>query len=186
MKRGHGLASNDKKSGGNWPLKIFIITLIISAGVSVVAQVFVSNMSVIAALIVLIFLIAVGVVFDIIGVAFASCPETPFISMASRKIKRGVRALKLLKKAEMVSNICNDVVGDVCGIVSGSAGAAIAAKLLIMAKDLPDVLVSVGISALIAALTVTGKAFGKTFAMKNDVKIVETVGSVMSFFGKRK
>ena len=165
-----------------WALRIFLITLIISAGVSIVAEVFISNMGIAPAVAVLFLLIAIGVVFDMIGVAFAGCDEKPFIAMASRKIKKGRRALKLLKKAEVVSSICNDVIGDICGIVSGSAGAAIALKVIAGAKSVNDMIISIGISALIAALTVGGKAMGKSFAIKNNVKIVEFVGAFISFF----
>ena len=46
--------------------------------------------------------------------------------MASKKIKKAKSAIKLLRNADIVSNICGDVVGDMCGIVSGAAGAAVA------------------------------------------------------------
>ena len=178
--------ANTNKKKNYWPLKIFIITLIISAGVSIVTELFMSNMSIPAAVAVLLVLIGIGVAFDIVGVAFASWPEPPFVSMASRKIKKGVHALKLLKKAEMVSNICNDVVGDICGIVSGSCGAAIAVKIIAEAETASEIVIGVGISALISAVTVAGKALGKTVALKNDVKIVELVGGVFSVFTREK
>ncbi len=180
------MANANNKKNNSWVLKIFFITLIISAGVSVVAKVFMSSMPVWAAVVVLLVLIGIGILFDIIGVAFASCPETPFVSMASRKIKKGVNALKLLKKAEMVSNIFNDVVGDVCGIVSGSCGAAIGAKVILDADTPESIALGVVISAFISAVTVAGKALGKTIALKNDIVIVEMVGGVYTFFVRDK
>ena len=91
--------ANANKKKNYWPLKIFIITLIISAGVSIVTELFMSNMSIPAAVAVLLVLIGIGVAFDIVGVAFASCPETPFVSMASRKIKKALGVPKGEKAA---------------------------------------------------------------------------------------
>ena len=138
------------KSGGKikvvkyWALKIFFITLFVSAGVSVVAEVFIENLPILSAAAILFLLIFIGILFDIIGVAFATCSETPFISMASKKIKKANRAIKLLKNSEMVSNICNDVVGDICGIVSGAAGAAIAVMLSVRANDTQEMAIEIG------------------------------------------
>ena len=96
------MAGGKIKTVKYWALKIFIISLILSAGISLISELFLYNLSLTAALIVLFVLIAVGVVFDIIGVAFASCDQTPFISMASKKIKKAYVALKMLKNADIV------------------------------------------------------------------------------------
>jgi CBS domain containing-hemolysin-like protein len=124
--------------------------------------------------------------FDIIGVAVATCDETPLIAMSSKKIKQAAYALPLLKNREIVSNFCNDVVGDICGIVSGAAGATISIKVLLFATSMSDTLVGIGISSLTAALTVGGKAWGKKIAMKNHKRIVIFLGSVVHFFKFKK
>lgn len=169
-----------------WTLKIFFITLILSAGVSVAAEYFISALSLAAAVGVLIALIAVGVIFDIIGVAFASCDQAPFIAMSAKKDMRAHHALKLLKNADIVSNFCNDVIGDICGIVSGSAGAAIALKAIAMNATISDIVISILISALIAAATVAGKSMGKTFALKKSKDIVMSIGKIANFFAVKK
>ena len=69
----------------HWTIKIFFMTLFISAGVSVAAEYFISNLSLLASIGILAALIAVGVVFDIVGVAFASCDQAPFIAMSAKK-----------------------------------------------------------------------------------------------------
>lgn len=169
-----------------WVLKIFFITLLLSAGISVVAQVFISNLSLVAAVFILAALIIVGIIFDIIGVAVATCDETPLIAMSSRKIKQATYALPLLKNKDIVSNFCNDVVGDICGIVSGSAGAAIGVKIVMMSQNISGTLLGIGISALISAATVGGKAWGKKVAMQNNKRIVIFMGSVIHFFKLKK
>jgi len=176
-----------KKKKNYIVLKMFLITLIVSTGVSLISELFLSDLGIGLSTIVLIVLILIGIIFDIIGTAFASCEQTPFIAMSSRKIKKAVHALKLLKNADVVANVCNDVIGDVCGIVSGAAGAAIVAKIIMQAKDASELALGIGMSGVVAALTVAGKALGKGYAMKNNVKIVETIGGIICFFsGKDK
>lgn len=167
----------------HWTIKIFFMTLFISAGVSVAAEYFISNLSLLASVGILVLLIAVGVLFDIIGVAFASCDQAPFIAMSAKKNVKAHYALKMLKNADVVSNFCNDVIGDICGIVSGAAGAAITLKAIVFQFPFPDLVVSIAISALIAAVTVAGKAWGKTIALKRNKDIVLAIGSVANFFG---
>ncbi|MEG0381946.1 MAG: hypothetical protein RR514_00800 [Christensenella sp.] len=171
----------------HWTIKIFFITLFISAGVSVAAEYFISNLSLIASIGILAMLITVGVFFDVVGVAFASCDQAPFIAMSAKKNVKAHYALKMLKNADVVSNFCNDVIGDICGIVSGAAGAAITIKALVFNVPFPDLVISIIISALIAATTVAGKAWGKSVALKKSKDIVLAIGSVAHFFsGGRK
>ncbi|MBQ2713147.1 MAG: hypothetical protein IJF71_07175, partial [Clostridia bacterium] len=134
--------------------------------------------------ILLIVLIAVNIIFDMIAVAVTSCNLEPFLAMAARKISGAKMAVKILKNAEKVSNICADVVGDICGIISGSLSAAIVAVLLASGLSWDKVFVSILFSSVTAAFTVGGKAFGKKFAMVNAQKIVFTVAKIFSVFQK--
>ncbi len=147
---------------------------------------FLADMPLIQALLILIALILVGVIFDVVGVAFASCDQAPFIAMSSKKNKKAHYALKLLKNADVVSNFCNDVIGDVCGIVSGAAGAAITLKALVYFESVDTLVISIVVSSLIGAFTVAGKAIGKSFALKNSKKIVLAIGSMVHFFSFKK
>ena len=105
--------------------------------------------------------------------------EKPFHSMAARKVPGAHEAIKLLRNAERVSSICNDVVGDICGVVSGSASATIAALILTNAEVGWPRGISLLMSALVAGLTVGGKAIGKTIAVKSCTSIVHTVGRLI-------
>ncbi len=165
-----------------WTVKIFFITLIISAGFSVMSEYFISELPLLAAVGIVALLIVIGIIFDIIGVAFASSDQTPFMAMSAKKNKQAHYALKMLKNADIVSNFCNDVIGDICGIVSGAAGAAITLKALVFNADAPEMAVSIVVSALIAACTVAGKAWGKKIAFNKSKEIVLFVGSLAHFF----
>ena len=130
---------------------------------------------------ILICIVAIGIVFDIIGVAVTAADPKPFHSMAAHKEKGAKEALKLLRNADRVSSVCNDVVGDICGIVSGATGAVIVARLQ-KGLDLESVLISVGVTALISGATIGGKALGKPFAMNQSKRVVHLAGRFLHLF----
>lgn len=168
----------------HWVPKILITTLLIAGGISLVTETLMDNVSIIAAAFIILVIMFIGIIFDIIAIAVTACDQAPFVSMASRKIKKAKSAIKLLQNADIVSNICGDVVGDICGIVSGAGGAAIAIKIAI--EEPASFIWSIVISSVIAAFTVAGKAIGKAFAIKKNKEIVSFVSYIIMFFNKEK
>ena len=162
-----------------WVVTIFFVTILISGTISLVSDVVMSGSSMFVAFLILLAIIMVGILFDIIGMAVATADEKPFHSMASRKVPGAQEAILLLRNAERVSSICNDVVGDICGVVSGSASATIAAQILSDFDFSWPQMISLVMSALAAGLTVGGKAIGKSFAVNSCTAIVHTVGRVI-------
>ena len=131
------------------------------------------------AFLILLMIILVGIVFDIVGMAVASADEKPFHSMAARKVPGAQESIALLRNAERVSSICNDVVGDICGVVSGSASATIAAQILSNFDMSWPQLITLVMSALAAGLTVGGKAVGKSIDVNSCTAIVHGVGQMI-------
>ena len=164
-----------------WVITIFLVTIFISAVISFASEELMERSTVAVAFIILSVIILLGIIFDIVGVAVTSADEKPFHSMAARKVPGSQEAIKLLRNAERVSSICNDVVGDICGVVSGSAAASIAAQAFTAGAEIawPQLLMS----ALVAGFTVGGKAVGKTFAINSCTQIVYFAGRVSWFFG---
>ena len=132
---------------------------------------------------ILLAIILIGIIFDIIGMAVATADEKPFHSMAARKVPGAHEAILLLRNAERVSSICNDVVGDICGVVSGSASATIAVQILANFEFEWPQIVSLVMSALAAGLTVGGKAIGKSVAVSSCTQIVHAVGRIIHAIG---
>lgn len=131
----------------------------------------------IAALVVL-GIILIGILFDIVGIAVTAADETPFHSMASKKIKGARQSIMLLRNASRVSSFCNDVVGDICGVVSGAAGTAIVYRVFADSANVS--LIEVLVGAFIAAVTVGGKGFTKNIGMNNADYIVYIAGRILS------
>ena len=164
-----------------WVVTIFIVTIIISGTISFVSDYIMESSSVAVAFLILLCIVLLGIVFDVIGVAVTSADERPFHSMAARKVPGSQEAIRLLRRAERVSSICNDVVGDICGVVSGAASATIALQILENFQFSKTQMISLLISAFVAGLTVGGKAIGKTVAIKSCTEIVTTVGKFIYY-----
>lgn len=169
----------ERRKNIRWVVTIFVMTILISGIISLVSDEVMANSSIVVAFLILLAIIFLGILFDIVGMAVATADEKPFHSMAARKVPGAHEAIRLLRNAERVSSICNDVVGDICGVVSGSASATIAALILTNVDLGWPRGVSLVMSALVAGLTVGGKAIGKSIAVKSCTKIVHLVGRVI-------
>jgi len=168
-----------KKNNHRWAVTVFFIAVLLSSTISFLSSTVMEDAELVEAFIVLLFIVFLGILFDIIGVAVMSASEKPFHSMAARKVPGAAEALKLLRNAEKVSNFCNDVIGDICGVVSGSASAVIAVKALTQVKS--DMLSQLIMSALVAGVTISGKAFGKNIATSQSTNIVHIVSKIIYY-----
>ena len=162
-----------------WVIIIFLVTIFVSGLISLISDEVMEHSGILVAFVILFVIILIGVIFDIIGMAVASADEKPFHSMAARKVPGAQEAIVLLRHAERVSSICNDVIGDICGVVAGSASATVAIQLLQHFEPTWPDAISLALSALVAGLTVGGKAIGKSFAVNSCTKIVHMVGKTI-------
>ena len=82
-----------KKKNDNWPLRVFFIAVILSALLSFFSSTALDGAGYVVACLVLIAFIALGIVFDMIGVAVTAADPKPFHSMAAHKEKGGKEAV---------------------------------------------------------------------------------------------
>ena len=172
-------SKREKRKQIKWIITIFLVTMLVSGTISFLSDILMENSSMGIAFLILLAIIFIGIVFDIIGMAVATADEKPFHAKAARKVPGARAAISLLRNAERVSSICNDVVGDICGVVSGSASATIAAQILANFEFSWPQIVGLLMSALCAGLTVGGKAIGKSIAINSCTSIVHTVGKIV-------
>ena len=168
----------------SWPVRVFFISVILSAILSLVSNQLLGQASMGVSFAILFSFIALGVLFDIIGVAVTTADERPFHSMASHREPGAKEALRLIRRASQVSSFCNDVVGDICGIVSGATAAVIVVELN-RYLTVSSVLLSLVITALVSGLTIGGKAIGKVYAIERSTSVVYLVGKVLHVFCRR-
>ena len=164
-----------------WVVTIFIVTIFVSGSISFFSDLIMEKSSIPVAFMILLGIVLIGIVFDVIGVAVTSADEKPFHSMAARKVPGSLESIRLLRSAERVSSICNDVVGDICGVVSGAASATIALQIVNNFNFSCEQVISLIMSAVVAGLTVGGKAIGKTVAINSCTEIVIAVGKFIYF-----
>lgn len=177
-------SKKESKKTVRWVITIFVITLFVSGAISLLSEELLSRSGMAAAFAILFVIVLVGILFDVVGVAVTSADERPFHSMAARKVPGAQEAISLLRNAERVGSICNDVVGDICGVISGSASAVIASKVIAHFTFSWPNLVSLLMSAVVAATTVGGKAIGKSYAIKSCTAIVHRVGRIIGAWNR--
>ena len=168
------------KGNRQWIVTIFILTFILAIIFSAVSNSIAAVFNEAVLVVILVSVIAIGIMFDCIGVSVITANEATFHSMSSKKIKGAKETITLIKNSSKISTICNDVIGDVCGIISGSSGAVLA-RSLSTSTGINNTIISVLISSLISSLTVGGKAICKSISISNADKIIFVVGKIKHF-----
>lgn len=171
-----------KKSNLRWVITIFLATILVSGTISFTSSALMASSGMAVAFLILLFIILMGIIFDVIGVAVTTAEERPFHSMAAKKVPGASECIMLLRRADRVASICNDVIGDICGVVSGTAAATIAGQILASFQGSGEQVINLLLSALVAGLTVGGKAVGKSVAMNSATPIVFTAGKIIHWF----
>jgi CBS domain containing-hemolysin-like protein len=167
------------KAKSGWYFKIIIFSMCVSMTFTLASSEILGSVGYVMAFLVLAVFIFLGIVFDTIGVAVTAANITPFHSMAAHKETGAQEAIRLIRNAEKVSSICNDVVGDITGIVSGTTSSLIVSRLM---SDLStdNILLQLGLSGIVTGVMIGGKAVGKTLAINNSTTIVLNVGKLIS------
>ena len=166
-----------------WIIKITITAFLLSF--AFLSEISLKNVNVIISILILLFIIILGIIFDVVGVAMTSVDIAPFHAMNSKKKKGAKVAIKFIQNADKVASICNDVVGDICGIISGSAVSVVSLSIANI-MHYPVFIVILIVTALTAALTIGGKAIGKNIAINQSTKIVYGFSKIVSLFYKPK
>lgn len=172
------MKGKEKQKSNHWAIQVFVLAVSLSAALSFISSTALTGAGYVVAVSVLVAFIALGIVFDMIGVAVTAADPRPFHSMASHKEKGGKQAIRLLQNASRVSSVCNDVVGDICGIVSGTTAAVIVTRLQ-QDFSTTSVLIAIALTALISGLTIGGKALAKTVAINDCTRVVHRVALIM-------
>jgi len=125
-----------------------------------------------------------GVVFDTLGTAVTAAKESPLHAKAAKRLIGAQQGIMLIRNADRVANISNDVIGDIAGTVSGALGISIVARIALQYPSWDAIVLNILITASVASLTITGKALGKKFALDNCDKIIFFVGKLIAHVEK--
>ncbi len=171
-----------------WSIFIFIVTFILACVFSVVSTTVLEGVGWGIGVLTVFFLVLIGILFDMMGLASAAAQERPFHAIAAERVKGARHAIHIVRNADRFSSICNDVVGDVTGIISGAASTLVVLKFLASVDQngaLVTTIVTVTFTAFVSGLTVAGKAMGKSFAIHFGNPIVLIIGKCFYFLEER-
>ena len=171
-----------KDKHDRWPVTAFFIAFGLAIVLSFFSETTLAGLPLPAAVIMLLLIVFIGIVADTLGTALAIENVTAYTAMASKKIRGAKEAIRLVRNADRLSNICNDIIGDICSIVSGAMGVAIIARLFSGASENRTFLYNILLSSLISGITVFGKAIGKKLALERSHDIVFQTARIVSWF----
>lgn len=186
MKRKIKFKSGKKQVSIKYVITISLITFAIAVLMKAISDALLENIVLMYSYFILLAIILIGIIFDIIGVAVTSSDDTRFHAMAADKVYGAKESIMLIKNAEKVSSICNDVIGDVCGIVSGAVSSWIVVQIALNGFESGEEILALLMAGVVSALTVGGKALGKFFAINYNCNIVYFVGKIIRFFKFKK
>lgn len=178
--------SGKKRNGWKYLPVVFLGTFIIAGIVSLGSELLMRNTSLIVACLFLLVVIGIHIFFDIVGIAATAASEAPHHSRAANRVFGAQQAVFLVRNADLVANVTNDIVGDITGTISGAMAASIVLDLLRFypAFQTKEIWLTTGLLALVASVTVTGKALGKSFAIHEANKIIGMVGGLLASLEK--
>ncbi|MBR3162184.1 MAG: hypothetical protein IKF19_05585 [Bacilli bacterium] len=181
------IESKKKKSlvDYNWIIKIIILAFTLSIIMSLASESLIPNIPSVFGIILILFFIGLGIIFDMIGVAVTASNLSVFNSMAARKVKGAKLAVTFKKNTDKVSSFCNDVIGDICGVISGACCVAIASNLS-KTLNINFLIISLFATSIVSALTIGGKAIAKNYAINQSEIILYRFCLLLTTFYKEK
>jgi len=177
------LANKSKgRRRARWVVVITIYSFFLAIIFGFITQYSLSEIrSLVAAFALLFLVVAIGVIFDLVGTAAAAAKAGPLNAKAARRVVGARRGVYLVKNAEQVANFCNDVAGDISGVVSGTLAAILVFRIAVtVSADQAEFYLGIMLTALVAALTVGGKAWGKIIAINHSTEVMLIVGALIT------
>lgn len=177
------------KQSLKFSLMIAVITFVLAAIFSSFSSALLASVSWIIGFLIVLFIVFIGIIFDMLGIAAAAAKDAPLHAMAAEKVLGAREAVLIHRNADKVASFSNDVIGDISGIVSGSALTIVIIQITQLLQK-PDgstfqIVLSILMTSFIAALTVGGKAFGKYYAINYSTNILLYTGKVIYFIEQK-
>lgn len=124
------------------------------------------------------FVIALAVLFDMVGVAATAADPVPLHARSSKRGSGARQALWLIARADRVASITMDIIGDVTAAVAGAASVAIMYALAEPLGLPSNVLNALGIG-IVTFLFIGVKGLEKGYSIRNANRIIHFAGVVL-------
>ena len=172
-------SAENMKINHKWTVLVTVLAFVLSVLFSLLTA-SADEMGTVLAFIVLLIIVFLSILFDMLGMAISTASEAPFHAMATRRIRGAKESIRIIRSAQELSSLCNDVIGDIAGIISGAMTGAIVVSVAAMLKMNSD-MVNLLLAGLVAALMIGGKAAGKGIAMLHNNTIVFILGKIVYY-----
>ncbi len=163
---------------------IFLVGLgsfILAVIFTLLSETFASKLnSIVLSLFFLFFIITINIIADVVGTAVTAASHVPFNAKAAKRVEGATNGLQLVRNADKVANIANDVIGDITTTVSGALGISIVVQILRGGLQFDQFWLNVLFTALISVCIVTGKAAGKKYALSRPEEVIFMVGKFLA------
>jgi len=175
------LGNNKSTVSGRYIFLAGIGSFIIAVIFTLFSETFASKLNnLLLSFVFLVIIIIINIVADIVGTAVTAASHAPFNAKAAKRIEGAPQGLQLIKNADKVANIANDIIGDITTTVSGALGISIVVQIMRVGPQLDQFWLNVLLTALISVLIVTGKAVGKKISLSHPNEIIFFVGIVLA------
>lgn len=175
------MGTNKSTVSGRYIFLVGISSFVIAIVFTLFAEFFASKLNnLILSFVFLLLIILINILADIVGTAVTAASHAPFNAQAAKRVAGAYQGLLLIKNADRVANIANDIVGDITTTVSGALGISIVVQIMRAGQQFDQFWLNVLLTALISVLIVTGKAAGKKISLSHPDEIIFYVGLVLA------
>lgn len=175
------MGNNKSTVSGRYIFLVGMGSFFLAVSFTLLSETFASKLNnLILSFIFLLFILFINIAADVIGTAVTAASHVPFNAKAAKRITGAPQGLQLIRNADKVANITNDVIGDITTTVSGALGISIVVQIMRAGPQLDQFWLNVLFTALISVLIVTGKAAGKKIALSHPDEVIFMVGKMLA------
>jgi len=175
------LGSNKSTVSGRYIALVGIGSFLLAIIFTFFSEFFTSRLnSIILSIVFLLFIVLINIAADIVGTAVTAASHVPFNAKAAKRIRGAPHGLQLIRNADRVANLTNDMMSDITTTVGGALGISIVVQVIKLEPDLSQFWLNILITAFIAAVIVSGKAYSKKIALSHPDDVIFFVGRFLA------
>jgi hypothetical protein len=175
------LGSNKSTVSGRYILLVGIGSFFLAIIFTFFSEFFTSKLnSIFLSLVFLFFIVLINIAADVVGTAVTAASHVPFNAKAAKRIRGAPHGLQLVKNADKVANLTNDMMSDITTTVGGALGISIVVQIMKSEPALSQFWLNILITALIASVIVSGKAYSKKIALTHPDDVIFFVGRFLA------
>ena len=175
------MGNNKSTVSGRYIFMVALGSFFLAVVFTLVSELLASRLnSIILSFIFLSIIILLNIFADIVGTAVTAASHVPFNARAAKRITGAPQGLQLIRNADRVANISNDVIGDITTTVSGALGISIVVQIMRLWHRADQFWLNVLMTALISVIIVSGKAAGKKVALSRSEDVIFLVGKLFA------